>query len=77
MTYPYQEIRPMGGTDGEPEDSVDTSNWRGDNLDYCLRCGVDRNALREMIASGDRSNLTMVNHILEGCTSCKKALGGK
>lgn len=48
--------------------------WHGNN-EVCLKCGASRTALREMINKGDRSNLTIVNHILEGCPACAKALG--
>ncbi len=64
-------------TESSRGNSVETSNWRRNNQELCLRCGVDRNALREMIAQGDRGNLTIVNHILANCPACKKALGGK
>lgn len=47
------------------------------NNEVCLRCGASRTALKEMITRGDKANLTIVNHILEGCPACKKALGGK
>ena len=45
--------------------------------EVCKKCGASRTAIREMMAEGGKANLTMVNHILEGCPSCKKALGGK
>ena len=47
------------------------------NNEVCLRCGASRTALREMVARGDRGNLTVVNHILANCPSCKRAIGGK
>lgn len=53
--------------------SVNNSNWRGNDKEICLRCGVDRNALREMMTSKDKSNLTIVNHMLENCPSCATA----
>ena len=43
--------------------------------EVCLRCGASRTALREMIAEGGKGNLTIVNHILENCPSCKRAIG--
>lgn len=63
-------------TESSKGNSVETSNWRGNDKEICLRCGADRMVLREMITRGDKSNLTIVNHILEGCPSCKRALGG-
>ena len=74
--FPYQGVRPMGGTDGDPGNSVKTSNWRGNNQDICLRCGIDRNALREML-TGSRGNRVTAHTAIENCSSCKKALGGK
>lgn len=50
--------------------------WNED-AEVCLRCGANRTALREMIAEGGKGSLTMVNHILEGCPACKKALEGR
>ena len=46
------------------------------NNEVCLRCGASRTALREMIASGGRGNLSIVEVITGNCPSCKKALGG-
>lgn len=57
--------------------SANTSNWKGNNKEICLRCGADRNALREMISQGGKSNLTIVNHILSNCPACERAIGGK
>lgn len=57
-------------------ESVVVGKWHRNN-EVCLRCGTSRTALREMIAQGDRSSLTIANHILEGCPACEKALGGK
>jgi len=57
-------------------DSVVVGRKDADN-DVCLRCGVSRTALRAMITGGGKGDLTVVNHILENCPACKKALGGK
>ena len=56
-------------------ESAIVGKWKGDN-EVCLRCGVSRTALKEMLSTKDRSNLTIANHILEGCPACSKALGG-
>ena len=70
--YPYLEPRPMGGTDGEPDSEV-VGKWRRDN-EVCLRCGASRTVLKEMIALGDRGNLTIVEAVTSNCPACKKAL---
>ena len=44
--------------------------------EVCLKCGASHTALREMIAEGGKGNLTIVNHITEGCPSCKRAIEG-
>ena len=58
----------------EVKNSVVVGRKDADN-EVCLRCGASRSVLKEMISQGGKGNLTIVNHILEGCPACKKALG--
>ena len=67
--YPYQGVHPMGGTD----DSVTVGGYM-ENYEVCLKCGASRTALREMIAEGNRGNLSIVEIITGNCPSCRVAL---
>ena len=76
--YPYQEVHPMSGSDGEPEprNSVKTSSWRGGDKEICLRCGHDRVVLREFLV-GSKSEKVMAQAVLDDCPACNRAIGGE
>ena len=57
------------------EDSVVVGKWKGNN-EVCLKCGISRSALRDMLNGGKGDRVT-AHTAIENCLACKKALGGK
>ena len=55
--------------------SVIVGKWNGDK-EICLKCGLDRVALREMLV-GNREDRVTAHTAIENCKACLKAIGGK